>query len=354
MKSIALLSLLLPTVSGFVVSPSTSRPSSSFLVLDAKKGCANPSDPTASSSSDVIRARQRLDLQFAQDHRSLHEPFNFDVTPDAHHHLGSSLGDSSVVDDHHQQQQFELEWNRNYQRLKSFYDKNGNVRIPVPRSRKGKSSRKPKPNLYDWCQEQRRRSLLMRLDEFKLAKLLQIGFFNDLVQAGASWNDFFQNLLQFYVQHGHSNVPPASHHLLLAQWVHQQRRYSHLLSAKKRQLLWSVNFCWSQEEADFDAQYRRLRELQHQTTVAATAATQRNPTKRTDSALGQKQKRLRRQQHPQLTVRQWKKIQQSTTKRSVATNESIWQLGEDEVQGLLNQRTMKSLSEKTHHTKGCT
>lgn len=365
MKSIALLSLILPTVSGFVSSPWTHRaqtsrttsakPTPPALALKARKSNENPSNPSNPSSaeslsSDVKHVRQRLDRQFAQDRSLLHEPKSFDLAFTRGTYMYTDM-DVSFIDEQQdqQQKQKELEWDRNYQRLKSFHDKHGNVRIPVPRSRKGSSSANRnrkltrQQQLYDWCQEQRQDSLLMRLDDDKATKLLRIGFFNDLVQAGYSWNQLFQVLLQFYVQHGHSNVPPTCHHLLLAQWVYQLRRHGHLLSAKKRQLLWSVNFCWSQEEADFDAQYRRLRELQ---TAAATAIVKQKTMQNNCPALGQEHNRPRRRKHhPQLTVRQWKKIQQKNNSRSDATNDSMRRLGGNEVQGFSKQETMTRLFE---------
>ena len=59
----------------------------------------------------------------------------------------------------------------------------------------------------------------------------------------------------------HSNVPCSPTTYLLAQWAHCQRNSS-FQTHRQRKLLWSINFLWDPQQADFEIQYQRLLDLQ--------------------------------------------------------------------------------------------
>jgi hypothetical protein len=202
------------------------------------------------------------------------------------------------------QVQGDNEWNESYEQLKAFYNRHEHVRLHQTTKHK---------NLHEWCQVQAQLASNGRLTHVHLSKLVEIGFWNNELHS-QPWDHWYRHLMAFYLQHGHSNVQCTSKTYLLAQWL-QLQRTSAFLSIRQKRLLWSINFVFDAEQAEFETQYQRLLELE---------------TKQ-----------------PILSVRQWKKIQRgkskennamsaasSTTTSDAFVADTLWKLGaaHDELQ----------------------
>lgn len=257
----SLLLLLPTTVTCFLLAPGIQQQqqqqhySNSFVALQAAARIA-----AAAAADDAIsdwkNDRERLDHQFLQAESLL-------------------LQD----DDNNNNRQ----WDDYYQELQTFYHRHQHTRVP----RRGGNT-----DLYEWCQQQQQSqsltttttvsspsSVSLSVSNHRLFQLTELGFWTKQLHT-QTWDEWYLQLFQFYLDHGHSNVACTSDTLLLAQWVHVQRSNNNnsLSTTRQKKLLWSVNFCFDPQEADFETQYQRLLELE--------------------------------QTQPILSVRQWKKTQQ--------------------------------------------
>jgi hypothetical protein len=178
-----------------------------------------------------------------------------------------------------QHSQTDNEWNAHYAQLQAFHRRHNHVRVPLRET-----------ELYDWCQlqynmstdeqsMQQHQKQHQQQHQHRMSKLLAVKFWDRQVQK-QSWNEWYLQLMQFYIEHGHTNIA-VSAEPLLAQWVHSQRTLSGGLTRHQRKLLWSINFVFDAEQADFETQYLRLLELEDDDEI--------------------------------VSVRQWKKLQESKT-----------------------------------------
>ncbi|KAI2512967.1 hypothetical protein MHU86_1513 [Fragilaria crotonensis] len=197
------------------------------------------------------------------------------------------------------------EWDESYQQLKAVYNRHEPSRLH-PTTTTTTCTTTTNKDLFEWCKIQAHLASTGRLTQVRLSRLVEIGFWNDELPA-QPWDHWYSQLMDFYLQHGHSNVHCTSETYLLAQWG-QLQRTSALLSIRQKRLLWSINFVFDAEQAEFETQYQRLLELE---------------TK-----------------EPILSVRQWKKLQRSYSKPDNAVmtaassttsdafvSDTLWKLG---------------------------
>ena len=269
----SLLLLLPTTVSCFLLSPGGQQQqqhysnSNSFVALQAARIAAAAAAAAADDAiSDWKNDRERLDHQFL--------------------HAESLLLQD---DNNNNNNSNNRQWDDYYQELQTFYHRHQHTRVP----RRGGNT-----DLYEWCQQQQQSqslttttttvsspsSVSLSVSNHRLFQLTELGFWTKQLHT-QTWDEWYLQLFQFYLDHGHSNVACTSDTLLLAQWVHVQRSNNNnnnsLSTTRQKKLLWSVNFCFDPQEADFETQYQRLLELE--------------------------------QTQPIFSVRQWKKTQQQKT-----------------------------------------
>lgn len=62
------------------------------------------------------------------------------------------------------------------------------------------------------------------------------------------WSDFYQKLIAFKTQHGHTSVPLTGEHVALGRWAAQQRRVRWTMPERRRVLLDRVQMDWDARE----------------------------------------------------------------------------------------------------------
>lgn len=94
-------------------------------------------------------------------------------------------------------------WEEHFQELKEFHRENGHTRVP-------RRTYKKNPFLGEWVHYQRRnyeKKSPFLLQSDKMKKLQEIGFEFQLPEKRKSWDERFEQLVQFRETHGHCNVP---------------------------------------------------------------------------------------------------------------------------------------------------
>lgn len=169
------------------------------------------------------------------------------------------------------------DWNNSYEQLKAFYDRHEHIRLHKSPTHKV---------LREWCQTQTRLASSGLLTQVQLSKLVDLGFWNNELHA-QPWDHWYLEVLAFYLQHGHSIVPCTSTSYLVAQWGHLQRTSS-FLSHRQKKMLWSINFVFDAQQAEFEMHYQKLLTLETE--------------------------------EPIISIRQWKKMQRSNPIGSASTS----------------------------------
>jgi len=110
------------------------------------------------------------------------------------------------------------EWYSQYQELVKFFEKYKHSNVPI--------TYKPNPLLGTWVVQQRENKKCMLLTAEQIKDLESLKFQWDNVED--KWQERYQELIQFQLQYGHTNVPnPYSANPKLGQWVNEQRlRYA--------------------------------------------------------------------------------------------------------------------------------
>jgi hypothetical protein len=183
----------------------------------------------------------------------------------------------------HQPESQLVDWNDAYEQLRTFYERYEHLRLPrITSTQKA---------LHDWVQTQARQP--DTLTDAQLTKLVELGVWTEQLHA-QPWEHWYLQLLHFYIHHGHSNVPCSSTTYLLAQWAYCQRNSS-FQTHRQKKLLWSINFLWDSQQADFEIHYQRLLDVQQQ----------QQQQRHTSKSIG--------------SVRQWKKMQTAARERPTGT-----------------------------------
>jgi hypothetical protein len=76
-----------------------------------------------------------------------------------------------------------------------------------------------------------------------------------------TWQDRFQELLQYREENGDCNVPRDYENKVLANWVKSQRFRRHNLSEKRLKLLNEISFDWNRPDTAWDVKYEELFEF---------------------------------------------------------------------------------------------
>lgn len=137
--------------------------------------------------------------------------------------------------------------------LTQFFLRHGHSHVP--------SNVKEYSSLYDWTQKIRLSKV--RLESSLIDELDTMQFHWGVTNAWeANWHYRYQDLLGFYNEHGHCDVPRKKHSSLRS-WVRAQRRKESNLSAERKELLNRLNFRWSaqiieEQERQWMMMYQRL------------------------------------------------------------------------------------------------
>ena len=147
-------------------------------------------------------------------------------------------------------------WNDRYAELLSFYEKNGNTRVPEKYD--------AAPQLYSWVSAQRHLCKLWlegkpskrgssKLTEERFEKLQAVKLETSIRNTAATWMDRFNELKEYKEKYGHCNVPQKwKENPSLGRWVDNQKtQHQKLYDGKKTnltveriQLLVGLKFEW--------------------------------------------------------------------------------------------------------------
>jgi hypothetical protein len=157
----------------------------------------------------------------------------------------------------------ELIWDKYYEELKKYKLNFGDCNVPV--------HWKENKKLGIWVHGQRKNYHIGRfLSDERIKKLNDIGFEWDLrYKLKDRWEKFFNALLQFKAEHGHTDVPntKGSKYKKLGVWVVLQRtnyRRKTFLSEERIQRLESIGFNWNLFEKGFTDKLILLEEFYRQ------------------------------------------------------------------------------------------
>ncbi|MDB4411573.1 Helicase associated domain protein [bacterium] len=138
-------------------------------------------------------------------------------------------------------------WEEKYQELKAYYHEYGNCLVT-----------KSLGVLYAWIRNQRRRHKNGKLDADKKTKLDALGFIWDVEEA--SWEEKFQELVDYKEQHGNCMVHRGWGDGKLATWVLAQRRKkkSGALDPERIKRLDALNFVWDPYGEKWETRFLEL------------------------------------------------------------------------------------------------
>jgi superfamily II DNA or RNA helicase len=140
------------------------------------------------------------------------------------------------------------DWERGFSNLKSFYDREGHLRVPRSHKENGFL-------LASWIGRQRQSKETM--SAARLLRLNELGFVWDPHEA--AWEQGFSYLKSFYEREGHCRVP-ASHResgFNLNSWMNHQRVED--LVPERRQKLSDLGFVWDPYEAAWEKGFSYLK-----------------------------------------------------------------------------------------------
>ncbi|MDC0306473.1 Helicase associated domain protein [Akkermansiaceae bacterium] len=145
------------------------------------------------------------------------------------------------------------EWEQQFQALEAYQKRHGDCL--VPRSEKNKT-------LATWITSQRERRNSGKLDDEKIARLENLGFFWDPNEE--LWDQQFQALEAYRKRHDNCLVPRSEKNKTLATWITSQRvrRNSGKLDDEKIVRLENLGFCWDPNEELWEQQFQALEAYQ--------------------------------------------------------------------------------------------
>ena len=125
----------------------------------------------------------------------------------------------------------EQAWQKNYQLLKDFIEKNGHAKVPDD-----------EPTLGTWVSKQRQVKKEGNLSEERIRLLDEIGFIWDPKQQ--AWQNNYQLLKDFIEKNCHAKVPSSNP--TIGNWVGntRQAKIKGKLSEEQIRLLDEVGFIW--------------------------------------------------------------------------------------------------------------
>jgi superfamily II DNA or RNA helicase len=131
----------------------------------------------------------------------------------------------------------EKQWSRSFQKLATFSATHGHCEVDETVD----------PRLANWSMTQRAARSSGEIAAERIALLDSIGFTWVGVSPEQKWHRMYDELKQYYGEHGHSNVPnPWERNLRLANWVSAQRqiRQKGAIASNRVRLLDEIAFVW--------------------------------------------------------------------------------------------------------------
>jgi superfamily II DNA or RNA helicase len=148
----------------------------------------------------------------------------------------------------------EEDWNKAFNEISSFRDKEGHCRVPKRLKING-------VGLGIWANTQRRFYTKSLLSAERISRLDSIGFSWD--PFAEQWEKAFAALLEFKKREGHCRVGDGNieNGVELGGWVKKQRSRKNLLSAERISRLDSIDFCWDPFAEQWEEAFAALLEF---------------------------------------------------------------------------------------------
>jgi len=144
-------------------------------------------------------------------------------------------------------------WETRFSELQAFKDQFGHCRVPKDWA--------PNPSLGSWVSTQRMQRESLSTE--RRQRLAGLGFVwqAKLMSPARSWEERFQELIQFKRRFGHCDVPAVwAENQPLAEWVRRQRgRDQAKLGADQRRRLTELGYCWAPREINWEERFAELR-----------------------------------------------------------------------------------------------
>lgn len=143
-------------------------------------------------------------------------------------------------------------WNNYFKLLVEYKEIYGDCYVPA--------KYKENPQLGTWANEQRKFYKRETLAQEKIERLEGIGFVWDV--ATSKWNQYYQQLKDFYTKHGHTQVPTSDKSL--SNWVKTQRKKytDNKLSLSQVEQLNGLNFVWDFYDNRWNTMCNMLKDYQ--------------------------------------------------------------------------------------------
>jgi len=254
-------------------------PPPSYLSSVAREESEDDGTSSAiTSRADYWNDMYRQFHQYVEEHGHAHVPIQYSVNPSLgrwvdtqrHQYRLRQRGAPCTLTEEREQLLNQLgmvwnirdyQWEENYEELLEYYYMNDHVNVP---------GRYP-GGLGRWVYKQRRdfaarqRGEVTRLTTERMVRLSILGMIWNIPEA--SWEEFYQQLVDFKMKHGHTNVPTDAQDSFSA-WVHNQRsenkkfrqgEYSRMTQERIDKLN-ELNFEWDYQEAVWLERYEELRQ----------------------------------------------------------------------------------------------
>lgn len=141
-------------------------------------------------------------------------------------------------------------WNEMFRELLNYKTEHGNVNIP----------QRPRTSLGVWVRHQRDSMQIGRLSVEQKSRLDEIGFEWDMI--GSKWETMFNELLEYKIKCGHTNVP-IDWPTYLGTWVSLQRKANKalsrgILSPDRKKRLDEIGFIWDALNFKWEERFNEL------------------------------------------------------------------------------------------------
>ena len=150
---------------------------------------------------------------------------------------------------------YDKQWENNFEKLKIYIKEHGTCQVSL----------KSEPLLQAWTAWQRKKFKEGSLLDERLKRLNEIAF--SWNAEDAYWMKMFNDLCDFYKEHGHVNVPSQwIENPRLASWVYRIRSKKYKLNTEKTALLNKMGFNWTEKKKNivlWPYMYRRLLSFKH-------------------------------------------------------------------------------------------
>ncbi len=144
-------------------------------------------------------------------------------------------------------------WNEMYANLVKFKEVVGHCNVP--------KDYPENPKLGMWVSTQRLKTT--KMTSIRIEKLDKLGFCWNILDA--SWNHYFDKLVQFKKKNGHCNIPiDYPEDPSFAFWINRQRTKKAKFSKERIARLDELGFDWDPRESDWNQQYELLTEFHMQ------------------------------------------------------------------------------------------